>query len=424
MYLHFQPPPPFNLLLGILLKTAGVAGFPVAARMLFAVIGLSLAVCLDYVLRRLGYVDRVALGLSVAIVCLPQFLIYENYLFYPYLVSASLAWSVVFLDRYLQTFRRSHAVAFFSTVVVAILTWGFYHPLLLPALIAALVLYHRALGRPVSGVLTAAAAPTAILVLVCLKNFVVFGVAGTSSQSALNLSQSTVFALPIEIRQEAVRAAELSPLALRAGPFRPVDEVEQDLGREPISGIRALDERTRPSGAPNFNHAIYARASRAIASDLVWTFRHHPGTYLTSCRKALSIFFQPTYRYSHVPTMQDNLAVLAPLLWPVDLVHGLWAPKTPDASGVFQSIMRTGWLMAGLYAVVHVVFLWTLLRSGYAASDPLVTAMSYAWALSAYTIIVGVLVQPGENNRFRFSAEPLVLMLLLFVLSASGRRRE
>ncbi len=422
IYLHIQPPL-FNLLLGTILKTAGVAGFPLVAHALFAMIGLSLVVSFDYFLRRMRYHDDVAICVSVAIVCLPEFCIYENYLFYPYAVAASLAWSVVSLDRYLQTHAFAHAMAFFSTVAIAVLTWAFYQPALLLALIIALASHARVCGWRVGRVLEAAAAPAALVLAVCVKNLFLFGFPGTSSQGALNLSQSTVFALPLEVRQHEVRSGVFSPLAVRAGPFRPVEELEEDLGREPASGIPALDQRTRASGVPNFNHAIYVRASRALESDVVRTITHYPRTYLRSCLQAFSLFFQPAYRYSHVPTIRNNLVVLAPVLWLFDLAHGLWTPAaTAPSRGLSESIMRTGWLMAGLYAVVHVTVLWMLFHGGYAADRALGAAMSYAWLLSVYTMVVGIAVQAGENNRFRFSAELLVLMLLFYVCSGPARR--
>ncbi len=421
LYLHIQPPL-FNLVLGALLKTFGIHRLPLAAHALFATIGLSLTMVLYYVLRRLRCRGWVAIVASMAVVCLPEFFIYENYLFYPYVVAASLAWSVVFLDRYLQTRALVHVTAFFWTVTIAVLTWAFYHPALLLALIVALAIHARVSGWRVRRVLlAAAAAPAAVIGAVCVKNLFLFGFLGTSSQGVLNLSQSTVFALPLEVRLHGVQVGTLSRLAMRTGPFRTVDEEEEDLGREAMSGVPALDQRKKHSGVPNFNNAIYVRASRALESDVLWTLTHYPRTYLRSCLKALSVFFQPTYRYPHVATIQSNLAVLGPGVWLFDRAHGLSQAAAEPASGLFQSVIRTGWLMAALYLLVHLSVPWILFRGGYLSDTPLATAMFYAWLVSLYTVVVGIAVQAGENNRFRFSAEPLVLMLLLYVCSEAAR---
>jgi hypothetical protein len=208
----------------------------------------------------------------------------------------------------------------------------------------------------------------------------------------------------------------LSPLALHDGPFRAVADVAEELGPEPASGIAVLDRSARPSGDPNFNHAMYVRAARVLQHDALWALLHYPRTYGRASAQALSIFFQPTYQYPHDPTLRENLVVLKPLTRVIDAAHGLWnEPSAISGVSLWPSAARTGWLMAVFYIALHALAAWTLLRRSGVRDQPLEGAMTYAWLLSAYTVLVGVLVQAGENNRFRFTAEPLVLMLLMYV---------
>lgn len=422
LYLHMQPPL-FNLLLGLLLKSVGIGGLPLVARALFGVFGFSLVVFFDYLLRRTGYQPTVAAASAVALVCLPEFFIYENYLFYPYLIAGFLAWSVVFLDRYLQKGSLADGFLFFSSIAATVLTWAFYAPALLLVALAAVAAHGRSSNRQAQRVFASAAVPVGLVLFVCVKNLVLFDFFGTGSQGALVLSQSTVFALPINVRQDEIRRGVLSPLAAAEGPFRTVDEEQAVLGSETPAGVAVLDERTKAGGAPNFNNAVYLRASRMLSHDAAWAIAHQPQWYFRSCRKAVSLFFQPAYQYSHVPTITHNLSVLGPVIPFFDWLHGRWSRMDATAPGWFsKSLLRTGWLMAGLYVAIHVAVLWILITGGYEADNALGGCVGYAWLLSVYTFTVGIAVQAGENNRFRFSTEPIVIFLLFYVCARVRRR--
>ncbi|UCD63692.1 MAG: glycosyltransferase family 39 protein [Candidatus Zixiibacteriota bacterium] len=405
-YQHSQPPL-FNLFLGIVVKL-----FPgheaVVFQVVFAVLGLVLNLSLYALLTRLNVSNRLALILTVVFMVSPASILYENFLFYTYPITALLCVSAVMLHRYLQEHRVSDLILFFTMLLMLALTRSFFHILWLVVLWGALLYFRRADRKRVF--LTGG-----VIILLCFsvyaKNAYVFGGFSTSSWFGMNIARMTTWRMGLEERYRLMRLRKLSPLAV-IKPFRKL-ETYQELAQFPLApptGIEVLDQPMKSTGVPNLNNFNYIRLSRQYASDAWYVLKKSPGLYLASLAESLHTYWLPSSSYSfltenrsriHYPDRAYNLILFGQF----DYEDTITDQRAFFSTGLF--------ILAGYLAVLVVGF--RLIRRSLSRRKvdyPAVLTLAFLWFNLLYITLVGNAFELGENNRFRFITEPVFVVLL------------
>lgn len=392
-FLHAQPPA-FNLVLGLALKLGPTTGL-VVLHGLFLCLGMTLAMALFVGLLDLGWAPRTAV-LAVAVCALsPGWIVYENWLFYDFPVLVLLAVAFVALLRFGREGRVRYLSVFVVTLTALTLTRSLFHlGWLIGSVWIILALRSRCTLRQWCCVL---ALPLLLTGGWYAKNQCVFGFFGSSSWLGLSLAKTATARLDPAERAAMVTKGMLSSYAL-IKPYSPLEDYEAvaDI-RYSDSTAPALGQRTKVTGQPNFNHLGFVDVSDQCRSDALKVIAGRPSVYADSVATAARRFFTSGVAY---PPFLENLVVIAPVF--------RFGEKTWSSRAVV-SLAFFGALVFSVLAAVGAR------RSENRAE--LALRLWVIWTLM-WVLVVGSLVEVGENHRFRFLVTPLVWLSL----ADAGRR--
>lgn len=425
--LHSQPPV-FNLFLGLVSQLPEAWQTPTFAAT-FLGLGLAAAIAMLALLARLGVGPRGRWGLTLVFVLSPAAVLYENQLFYPLPIAALLVLAARALQRFGTNDRAGDAVAFFSLLALVCLTASLFHLGWL-ILLAALLLPTIGAGRSRRIFALAALAPIVVVALVYAHRAARFGTFSTSSWMGMSLARVATSLTPLDERRAI---AETHPeLALLARPpFSPPDAYGEWLRGAPATGVAALDQTTKSTGAPNYNHSLYLRVSAAyLAATRAWILRF-PDRYVEGVGAAHMLYLRGA---ADSNWLGDNRRRLGPFVPAWDLVmSGQLRP--------FDNRLGPGavawWWALGLPVLLIVATRKIAKRLPHelsAAPGPIRHAPAarspdaapdtppdaargnlslavYLLATVVWVAVVGNWLELGENNRFRFLTEPLVWLL-------------
>ncbi|HEX6243258.1 MAG TPA: hypothetical protein VFZ61_20230 [Polyangiales bacterium] len=407
VYLHSQPPA-FNLWVGAILK---LAPDPATAEMLFhaslLLCGAVLYGALFELALRLGTTPWIAFLVSSAFITTPSAILYENWLFYPMALAAVLTLAAVVLHVYLEQRQRWQALLFFALLALLSCLQSTFHPAL-----AVLALVCLALLRPASrrDLAWAAAPALALLLALCLKNALLFGHSSLSSWGGMSVGRVILVNVPEEQRQALVARQELSPLAL-IEPFSPLEQYP-DRYRH-VAGfeqVPALRQERKASGQTNYNHLGYVSISEQYLADAQTLLRHAPAAYLKGVLRSFFVYTKSTSDYGF---LIDNLRQIAAL---DELYNRVLFGKVAVSSTLFPHVRGDAYKPYSIYLTLllglPLVFafglrgaLWPHPRYGPTRNQRVVLAFMCFYVL--WVALVGNLLESGENNRFRFTTDPL-----------------
>lgn len=412
-YLHAQPPL-FNLLLGLVLKAfPGREG--IAFHLLYLLLGFGLYVALFQLLRRVGASAVMALALSTWFMLSPSFVLYEHWPFYTFPVAALLTFSALLFWKLMEQKRSSHALAFFF---VLFLLCGIRSMFNLAYFVLVAVGVALLCPRRRRMVAAAALLPGLAVGLLHVKNLLVFGQATTSSWVGMNLAGTTVCAIPGEERARLVREGKLSPVAMIAR-FVDLESYPESYRRvSGFEGIPALRQIRKSNGRPNHNHLGYIAVSKTYMKDSLWVIRHRPGALLVGELNSWLAYFRSSSEY---PLLYENLARVVPInvvydylfygkipffRLQTDRVFLYYAIRTEPRVFIFLTI---GLPLVVVYGLRRAAGKGSLTRSQRAL-------IGYLCFTIIYVALIGNLFEVSENQRFRFTTDPLSVVLLGLLL--------
>ncbi len=186
-----------------------------------------------------------------------------------------------------------------------------------------------------------------------------------------------------------------------------------------VAGSPELDAlRKATGGRPNWNSLAMLKMHEAQARDVGFLLRHEPGEYGLAVVRAVGIFFQPTSDYMRLGFQPEYVKRQYGLIGPLDAVVtrvcctplGVVERKASRLARMRNECWMAvvGYLLVGLGVVL-------------ARGD----RRTVIWGLAAtivYALVVTNLAEVGENMRFRFETEGLVVMVAVVVLQMGWER--
>ncbi|HLL52636.1 MAG TPA: hypothetical protein VK447_03760, partial [Myxococcaceae bacterium] len=350
--------------------------------------------------------------------------LFENCLFYTLPTALLLCAAALALHRFGESRRVRDAALYASLLAALVLTRSLFH-LAWMGLALGLALWLVPARR-------AAFAGFALPLLLCLalhvKNLAVFGFFGTSSWLGMNLARVVTPSLPDDEVRTLVREGRLSRFALLA-PFEDLSTYRRlsELEPSPPSGIPALDQEMRSTGVNNFNHRAYLEVTRRYSEDVKRVVKLRPGAPLVGWSHALFYFLLPAAQSRILNPNLDRIR-RADRLFDVVLYGQFREAAEPPRDKPVPAILfirETGlWILAA-YALAlggGAALLWRRLRAR--DRGPFTLAWGFLWLTVAYVTAAGILLEVGENNRFRLDADPLALVMVATLVPGWRRRAE
>jgi hypothetical protein len=411
IHLHAQPPL-FNVYLAGVLKL-----FPeresAAFAVTYAALGLALAVSLYLVTTGLGTGRGLAVVLTLGFVASPPAVLYENWLFYAYPVTAMLCLAALLVGRCALTGRPLEVFALFTLLAAIALTWGLFHWLWYVVIWLCFVVLGRASRLRW---LVAGAVPFVLLVSWSVKDVVLPGPVRGGSWIGMNLARMTTFLLSRGEREHMVAEGSLSEFAL-VPPFSPPEAYRSAFPPAEETGIPLLDREHKASGAVNFHHARYSEVGRRYLHDALVVLRRHPSVYLAGLTSSYAIAFFPA---SDSPFLLANRRRISGL----DLAYSRacgqlrYAPQSSVEALPRQTpaarALAVGWIVVVVYGAC---VLYGVVRAFTDLCGPRPDPVR-GWVTGflvfnmLWVVVVGNALELGENNRFRFVVDPLCVALL------------
>jgi hypothetical protein len=334
----------------------------------------------------------------------PATALYENLYFYTYVVAFILALTAVALSKFLETDNFWWGVGFFSLVASLCLTWAIFHLLWMIAVVALIALYYRNWRK----LALVSLVPLLIVTAWYGKNLLLFGTFGASSWAGMNLSHVT-FLSPLtsqSTRDALISQGKLAPYPVTEA-FRAIEDYDGLLPIPPKRGIPVLDENIKSTEAVNFNHRFYIPLSNMMMKDAINFIQAHPALYLDSVKQGLSIYFHSSSDY----LLLKDKPTPALESWWERIFYGQLNSYNENLDNRWKDDPRyVGWLLVVAYVAATAYGVNTVLKKE--KLDPvLVTVIAFMTFTIIYFTLTANFLDLGENNRFRFTLDPLVLLL-------------
>jgi len=230
----------------------------------------------------------------------------------------------------------------------------------------------------------------------------------------MNVSKIATFRMPEDERMQMVKSGELSKFALLP-PFRNPSVYLKLLPDTPLTGIPVLDEPETSLHGPNHHHLVYVEASKYYLHDAIRVIRVKPTYYLQSVEQAIYIYFHASSDFDLTTGNRDPISAFD--LWWNRLFYGQWKnDETSIERNSNMSMEHVGWWIVVSFITAtagSIILLWKNRRDLAEPENLLVLFMTYN---IFFVTLVGNLMDIGENNRFRFTVDPFILILFIFFL--------
>ncbi|MDP6545656.1 MAG: hypothetical protein QGH60_16860 [Phycisphaerae bacterium] len=359
-------------------------------------------------------------GLVTALVCAlnPSLFLYEAYPLYT-LPTAFLITASIFCLAMFCTDRRVgwlYALVVFANLLI--LTRSAYHLAILLVVVPFAVMLA---GARRLRVLAICLLISGVAIGWYSKNYVKFGFFGSSSWAGQGLWQITGKDYPLERKAELLDRGVIEQPAAEVHPFTAPSFYRQ-YGFDETSDIDVLNN-------DDFNNINIIAISRAYQRSAFGVMRDDPKTYFKNVGRAYRAFCVPSSQYLQV---SENAAKMSGHEWVSSRVlQGQWlceylAEETDVTGGVdiFRSLlffalplMVLGYLFSAIWRCGISPAAWGKMLS----RDP---TAAMAMFLIAYSTAVCCMAELGENMRFKFLIESLLLPVGLGMVSRLFQRRR
>jgi hypothetical protein len=408
-YLHSQPPL-FNFITGLLYQRFSPQS--IIFQWLFLLLGLVFSLILYWLGLRLRLKPWVSACLVVWFMVSPATALYENLYFYTYPVAFILVLSALTLSKFLETENFWWGLGFFSLIASLCLIWAIFHLFWMMAVIFLVAVFYRNWRK----LATVSLVPLLLVTGWYAKNLLLFGTFAASSWVGMNLSHVT-FLSPLtsqSVRDQLLKQGELSSYPVTEA-FRPVENYDGLIPLPSPSGIPVLDESLKSTEAVNFNHSFYVELSKKMYGDAIHFMRVYPDLYLASVKQGFSIYFHSSSDYlllKDKPTPQLES-------WWDRIFYGQISGYNGDYSNRWKSNpIYVGWWLVIAYVAATISGIKLVITHDRSDRVFLAVVAFMTFTIIYFTLMANFL-DLGENNRFRFTLDPLVLLLFGMLLQNS-----
>jgi len=407
-FLHSQPPL-LNLVTGL-----GLQLFPTSYasifNILFSLTGLAFTLSIYFLGKRLGFSKYVSLTLAAWFSVSPATVVYENWYFYSHPLSAALALSGVLLVRYIERKRWIDGILFSFLLAGMALTWSLFHIAWLAGCFMIAWLALKGERMKAAWLLPAFLLVTAWY----LKNAFLYDTFSTSTWGGLNLFKIVTYDIPGKVRKQWIKTGKISELAA-IPPFRSPEVYLEYFPETPITGISLLDDLYTSTNYRNQHHRVYVQAGEWYWNDSLRMIVLAPGDYIISLGRSTYIFFHSASDYKQIAGLRQPVDGLD-TIWN-RLFYGQWQKDESLSERAERfSFSHFAWVLAAEYIlIVFGGFTWLWKERSRQSQTRHVLFIFLFWNF-LFVSATSIMMEIGENNRFRFTVDALAILLLGFIV--------
>jgi hypothetical protein len=418
LYLHSQPPL-MNLYYGILIQL-----FPTHWPAATYGVNLSLGLLAYMAAYSIMVAHKVAVPVALGVVLIamsnPSAAIFEAEPFYTHTVFCLVIFSAYLFDIYLMRPGIGLATAFLGVLATLALYRASYQ--LVWYVLSALWLIKISPRNLARRVLSLALLFGAMIGGLYLKNDILFGFFNSSSGSGMSLAKS--WAGTSETKA-LVRAKELSPISGIPAP-NSIDKYRSVLGPSPRTSVEAVASEFKDNGTMNLNNIGYVEVTRLYTRDYLRLAKLRPKTIARQMAIGWLDFFRPASAWIEWFDPGNQSAVEAldrpytavfcwGAKWPLNFALPLDGGNSPKRT-LRLRLRSESWETVALYALFAVFLFFLPFQRWIAAEDGSGRQLLlFLIANIAYSAILCSSVEIGENMRYRYETQGLVLIAATIV---------
>lgn len=179
------------------------------------------------------------------------------------------------------------------------------------------------------------------------------------------------------------------------------------------TGVAALDRERKSTGGVNYNHRLYPAVARRYLGIAGAVVAAEPAVVGRALRRSACLYLRPARDTSGLPDLHAELGPYTSLFARTVLLQPVPAPDprrcdllAPDPGGLASvSLTALAVLTGALLVLARALLAWR--RTG--RPDTAVVVMGLT---VAYVLVVALLLEVGENQRFRLLTLPYSLVLV------------
>ena len=412
LHLHGQPPV-FNLLVGLSLKIAGPS-FGWVMLFLQMALDLTAAVAVYLTLITLDVAPLFSLIVSLLLVLNPTAILFDFDALYTTMVYALNCFIALAATRFIRSRSQSSLYWLMSMTLVLTLLRSSYHWLWLAVMFGLLWWQLPSSRRQIARV---GALGLFLALLWPAKNAILFHHFASSTWGPRNIARVLSGSQLAQNRSPELHALEPADFMQEQAWFREHWQV-------PPVGYPELDDIAKASnGSTNWNSLTLLRVHDAEAKDDAYILRHDPGAYAHRVVTSMKLYFEPASEYFRLNNLEfwHRALVQYQIVAPIDRavrrvccnVFGLHQPA-PDE----EQHALIPWTIKGLCAGAVLMYAFLTVCAGSIAfkrslwtADPVrrVALILLLYTL-LYTFFIVNFFDIGENMRYRFETQALVMM--------------
>ncbi len=404
--LHSQPPL-LNFVTGLLYQQFSPQSK--IYQLLFLALGLIFALVLYWLGLRLGLKLWVSAVLAIWFTISPATVLYENFYFYSYPTAFLLVFAALTLSKFLETDNFWWGFGFLSSLAALCLAWAIFHLFWMITIIVLVGVFYRNWRK----LAIVSLIPVLLVAGWYTKNSLLFGTFGASSWIGMNLSHVTFLSplTPRSVDDQLVNQGQLTTYPIKES-FRSIEEYRGLISKPSPRGIPVLDENIKSTKAVNFNHTFYIPLSNIMLKDAIRFIRLRPDLYFASVKLGFSIYFHSSSDYL---LLKDKPTPKLESLW-----NHVFYGQLSDYQGNLDNRSKSdpryiGWLLVIAF-VAAIIYSMEVMINRNGLDRNFVAVVIFITFTIIYFTLMANFFDLGENNRFRFTIDPLVLLLFVVML--------
>jgi len=409
-YLHSQPPL-HNLYFGILIKLF----YPhqlLVLQIISIVLGGIMISMLFYIIQYFIKLQVLRGAAALIIFFNPAILLYGNYLMYTF-NSAFLVISAVFLLVYYINNRSNNAplYLFALNINLLILYRSSFHIIFLFVSLIYLFIFITKNKKHLMICLLI----SILSVGWCLKNYALYGFFGTSSWFGLNIYKFITTDVSRKQRLKIRDTLNLPAVVKNNNHFYTEDiEIYRSYGYNKLSDIPSLNEN-------NFHNINIPDISRIHGESGFKIIKLLPLHYIRNSITAFTIFNRPSFNYPHLESNKKKIPMFIKLYNNICFADNYILKKMfkLDYYPASMLLFVISVIILIKFTLKNVFQRWQQLSNNRDRNAALV----FLLILIIYYSAVSCLFEIGENDRFRFSIEPFIYIVIAIVVEKFCNRR-
>lgn len=404
-YQHAQPPL-FNAFIGIVLKIFPIF-FKHAFTLVFYLCSLAIYFLIYKILYRLKFDSWMAFGIATLFIVSPEAILYENHLFYTWPVTALLTLAAYALLRYEKTLRIRDGVVFIISIGAVCLTRSMFHLVYLAFCIVLVLLVSSPGRKKMAAVSIFVFLGVGVLFF---KNYVLFGVFGSSSWMGMSLARMT---------EQCEVSNVVTPEVTLVRPFSPLIKYPEKYRRVPVeySQIPVLTAEIKRNGRKNLNHYGYIGISNEYLKNSLNLISNDFSGYLKSVKKAWINYSTPAWNFHY---LKENKKKIQNYIDMVSL-HKYRFYIERELLGIGHGSdfpVSTMLVIPALLAFIAVFFIVDLIKFICGRETFIRQRIFFGFMVLTvfYVAILGNCFEYAENNRFRVQTDTLLYIAVVIAV--------